>query len=241
MNAADNEIRWDNGDGTEVPHPVLPFSKRFNDHYFSKQDGSAETRHVFLAGNGLPDRWCGSDHFVISELGFGTGLNFLETWYAWQATRKAEQELLFQSVEAWPIRAKEAARALSAWPHLQPLFEALRDELFDGDGQMIAHQVPLRLDDQTRLLCVIGQAESALEPFAAANAWYLDGFSPDRNADMWSQQLMQKVACKTVAAGTVASYTAAGWVRRNLQSAGFTIEKRPGFGRKRDMISGIKT
>ncbi|MGI9354501.1 MAG: tRNA (5-methylaminomethyl-2-thiouridine)(34)-methyltransferase MnmD [Rhizobiaceae bacterium] len=219
-------IEWDeNG---------LPFSTRFNDHYYSRNDGRAETRHVFIEGNGLPKRWSGRERFVIGELGFGTGLNFLETWRVWREHRAAGQTLLFQSVEAFPMSRDEAQEALSRWPDLSDLTKILLDN-WDQD------QGPVFLDRQTVLQRHIGLACDRAVAFQEADAWFLDGFAPDRNPDMWSKDLMITIWDRTVVGGTLASYTAAGWVRRNLQEAGFIVEKRPGFGPKRDMIAGVKS
>lgn len=237
MRSDTSSIRWDkneSGDGG------LPFSTRFGDHYYSRHDGRAETQHVFLDGNDLPQRWEGRGCFVIGELGFGTGLNFLETWHCWRLHRKPDQQLVFQTVEAYPMSRSEAFQALSAWPELT---ELTRD-LFSAPGirgsRFHEGETRLQVDEQTTLACHIGLAEREIPSFERSDAWFLDGFTPDRNPDMWSPELMQAVAQRTVSGGTFASYTAAGWVRRSLQEAGFIVEKCPGFGTKRDMIIGVK-
>ncbi len=211
----------------------LPFSEIYGDHYYSRNDGRAECAHVFLAGNGLPTRWGEVDHFTIGELGFGTGLNFLETWATWQRTRKPNQQLRFISVEAHPIDAETAKRALSPWPELHELGNKVLckwDDIF-SETQM---------DEQTTLHVFLGKADKMLPSYPKVNAWFLDGFAPSKNSEMWSEELMRLVAERTVNGGTCASYTAAGWVRRNLEAAGFAMEKRAGFGTKRDMIAGVK-
>ncbi len=218
-------VKWDEND--------LPLSTRFNDHYYSRHDGRAETRHVFLAGNGLPERWADRETFVIGELGFGTGLNFLETWFCWRQHRRPEQHLLFQSVEAFPLSTDDVARALSRWPELEELAETLL-------GVWGVQTGPVFLDKQTTFRCFLGLAHEKLPQFQETDAWFLDGFAPAKNPDLWSAPLMNAVADKTVRGGTFASYTAAGWVRRNLHEAGFIVEKRSGFGTKRDMIAGVK-
>ncbi len=188
-----------------------------------------------MAGNGLPERWSGSAVFVIGELGFGTGLNFLETWRAWWQSRKPGQRLHFVSFEAYPLEEAAIRRALSSWSDLAPLAERLLERwssLSDAPQEW-------DLDDHTRLTVVVGDAlESVMKWNGKANAWYLDGFAPSRNPGMWSAELMRAVAHKTAAGGTFASYTAAGWVRRNLGAAGFAVEKQPGHGGKREMIRG---
>jgi len=230
-------IRWDENESGDSD---LPFSTRFGDHYYSRDDGRAETRHVFLGGNGLPQRWEGRERFVIGELGFGTGLNFLETWACWREHRSPGQHLLFQSVEAFPMSEEEMQQALSAWPDLAEMAKGTFLPTDVRESPFYERQTALDVDEQTTLACHIGPAEREIASFSNADAWFLDGFSPARNPDMWSRELMQAVADRTVSGGTFASYTAAGWVRRNLQEAGFIVEKRPGFGTKRDMIAGVK-
>ncbi len=213
----------------------LPFSTRFGDYYYSRHDGRRECAHVFLGGNDLPQRWLEQENFTIGELGFGTGLNFLETWANWQQTRTKRQMLDYISIEAFPIEASEAERALSGWEDLAPLTRILLE-----NWERLGNETVL-LDAQTTLQVIAKPADQALHDFKKpADAWFLDGFSPAKNPEMWSGELMQAVADKTKIRGTCASYTAAGWVRRNLESAGFVMKKLPGFGTKREMIAGIK-
>ncbi len=211
-----------------------PRSLAFGDQFFSREDGRAETAHVFLAGNGLPARWRNTANFQVAELGFGTGLNFLETWAQWIATRDTEQHLSFTSFEAFPMAAHDMARALARWPALVPLAKLLAQKC-----QVDKPGLPVALDNQTTLTVVGGDAlESVSAWVGTANAWYLDGFSPARNPDMWSATLMQAVFDHTTTGGSFATYAAAGWVRRNLLSAGFIVERSRGFGAKREMLHG---
>ena len=212
----------------------LLYSQTYDDLYFSRQDGRAECAHVFIAGNGLPARWSKKSDFFIGELGFGTGLNFLETWRQWIQVRKPGQHLVFTSVEAEPLSRETAQEALSLWPEISDLSDRLLDNydhVFDG----------VDLDDHTTLKVHLGDCLECISAFPACDAWYLDGFSPAKNPAMWSAELMAKIASRTAVGGTFASYTAAGWVRRNLEAAGFEVEKKPGFGTKRDMIVGTKS
>ncbi|MEM1039843.1 MAG: tRNA (5-methylaminomethyl-2-thiouridine)(34)-methyltransferase MnmD [Pseudomonadota bacterium] len=211
------------------------FSTLFDDHYFSRHDGLAESRHVFLDGNSLPNRLASltvGTTFRIGELGFGTGLNFLATWALWRALRHQNTALHFTSVEGFPITAIQAAKAHGQWPELEMLSEELIARWQDlPDG--------VWLDPQTHVRVVVDEARPAMSQFQTEqNAWYLDGFSPAKNPDMWSLPLMQSLARKSAPQATLASYTAAGWVRRNLCDAGFHITKQQGFGTKRDMIVG---
>ncbi|MGI9482559.1 MAG: tRNA (5-methylaminomethyl-2-thiouridine)(34)-methyltransferase MnmD [Hyphomicrobiales bacterium] len=212
-----------------------PFSEKFGDHFYSTGDGRAECAHVYLGGNGLPARWRGTESFTIGELGFGTGLNFLETWRQWRKNRHPVQQLRFVSFEAFPMSADDAARALSSWPELEPLSGALIA------NWAAALKGPSPMDEQTVLHVVCADALAGVGAWqGAADAWYLDGFSPAKNPDMWSAPLMRAVYDHTAPGGTFASYTAAGFVRKNLQQAGFHVERTPGFGKKRHMICGHK-
>ena len=217
----------------------MPYSEEFGDFYYSKADGRAECRHVFLAANGLPERFSDKPHFIIGELGFGTGLNFIETWSAFEATAPAGAQLDFHSFEFRLLERHQIARALAAWPDLGTRAAELTarwPEKPDGD-------IRIDFEFRERLIRLHIHSGPALEQLSAAtfvaDAWFLDGFTPARNPEMWSAELMQAVAEHTVKDGTFATYSAAGWVRRNLEAAGFQVEKRPGHIGKRDMSVGI--
>ncbi|MCC0029489.1 MAG: tRNA (5-methylaminomethyl-2-thiouridine)(34)-methyltransferase MnmD [Brucellaceae bacterium] len=224
-NSTDHRLDWSGG------HPI---SQLFDDPFYSTSDGRGETDHVFLAGNGLPDRWTGTDDFAIAELGFGTGLNALQTWHRWAEKRRPGQMLTFISFEAFPLDAEALEKALSNWPALKDraaLLLALWRE--SGPGPL------WELDGQTRLRVIVGDARRTVPSWnGAADAWFLDGFSPAKNPQMWEPDLMRAVAMHTKPGGTFATYTAAGWVRRNLQAAGFAVDKRPGFKEKKEMLCG---
>lgn len=210
------ELEWRDGG--------VPVSTRFDDPYFSLENGLAETRHVFLAGNDLPGRF--ADGFHVAELGFGTGLNLLATWAAWRQSG-ASGTLHFTSFEAFPMAVEDMAAALAAFPEVAELVPALLEALRGPP--------PYDLGD-LRLTLVVGDAREALPRWEGrADAWFLDGFSPAKNPELWSAELMAEVARHTVPGGTAATYTAAGFVRRGLEDAGFTVERVPGYGRKRHM------
>ncbi|WP_037082015.1 tRNA (5-methylaminomethyl-2-thiouridine)(34)-methyltransferase MnmD [Rhizobium sp. CF122] len=227
---AHGPLEWRDGD--------MPYSPAFGDHFYCQSDGRLECGHVFLAGNGLPQRWQEQSDFLIGELGFGTGLNFAETWRQWKLNRRIGQQLHFMSFELYPMQRREIDRALSHWTEI----DSERQALTAAWPETPQGTVSLRLDDQTSLSVVCGRA---LEGVAAAeagfDAWYLDGFAPSRNADMWSAELMRLVREKTKPNGTFATYAAAGFVRRNLIAAGFVVERRSGFAGKREMLCGIKS
>ena len=208
------ELEWRDG--------TVPVSRRFDDPYFSLDDGLAETRHVFLAGNDLPARF--RDGFHVAELGFGTGLNFLTTWAAWRQAGIAGT-LHFTSFEAFPMELEDTATALSAFPELAELAPLMLETLRSG--------APM---EGAALRVITGDAREMLPAWdGAADAWFLDGFSPAKNPELWGPELMADVARHTVPGGTAATYTAAGFVRRGLEDAGFNVTRVPGYGRKRHM------
>ncbi|RVH27426.1 tRNA (5-methylaminomethyl-2-thiouridine)(34)-methyltransferase MnmD [Sinorhizobium meliloti] len=222
-------LEWHEGD--------MPYSKEFGDHFYCRTDGRLECGHVFLAGNRLPERWEAGGTFTIGELGFGTGLNFCETWRQWKQS-PAAGSLQFVSFERFPMQAGEIDRALAHWPEI----DEERQALVANWPTNPAGQVDIAFTGQVRLTVVIG---AALDGVSASppdfDAWYLDGFAPSRNPDMWSEELMRLVFDRTVSGGSFATYAAAGFVRRNLAAAGFTVERRPGFAGKREMLRGDKS
>ena len=215
----------------------MPYSPRFGDHYYSRSDGRAESRHVFLNGNDLPARFAGCSSFSIGELGFGTGLNCLETVRLWRAVAPADATLLLTSFEQYPLERKEMARALSAWPDLSDTAAGLLQQW--PENPTLQTEIDIVFDTAITLRILIGDAGERIADLAEpVAAWFLDGFSPSRNPELWSAGLMQAVAARTAADGTCATYSAAGWVRRNLQAAGFEVKKVPGHAGKREMTRG---
>lgn len=210
------ELEWRDG--------AVPVSVRFDDPYFSLDNGLDETRHVFLGGNDLPARF--RDGFAIGELGFGTGLNFLTTWAAWRAAGIAGR-FHFTSFEAFPMAICDMETAHAAFPELSTLAQALIAGL-GSDGCAVFEDATLQV--------ITGDARTTLPAWEGhADAWYLDGFSPAKNPELWGADLMVEVARHTAPQGTAATYTAAGFVRRGLQEAGFDVTRTPGYGRKRHM------
>lgn len=206
----------------------LPVSDRFDDPYFSLGNGLAETRHVFLAGNGLPGRF--RDGFRIAELGFGTGLNLVATLIAWERAALPGR-LLYTSFEAYPLAAADMDRALAAFPEAHAAARPLIDAWDRGERRFALGAVAVEV--------VEGDARATLPGWPGrADAWFLDGFAPARNPELWGAELMAEVARHTAPGGTFATYTAAGFVRRGLQSAGFQVERVAGYGHKRHMSRG---
>jgi tRNA 5-methylaminomethyl-2-thiouridine biosynthesis bifunctional protein len=211
-----------------------PRSRRFGDVYFSAVDGLAEARAVFLAGCGLPEAWGERPRFVVGELGFGTGLNTLALLELWRTTRPGGGHLSLFSVEAYPLTRDEAARALAAWPELAQLAALLLDA-WPSDRRGF-HRLDFPTLDATLDLW-IGEAADGLAAWSgAANAWFLDGFAPALNPQMWREPLLAQVAQRSNPGARLATFTVAGAVRRGLSAAGFAWEKKPGFGRKRERL-----
>ncbi|MDZ7928372.1 MAG: tRNA (5-methylaminomethyl-2-thiouridine)(34)-methyltransferase MnmD [Agrobacterium sp.] len=223
-------LDWREGD--------MPYSLAFDDHFYCQTDGRLECGHVFLSGNGLPQRWLEREGvFRIGELGFGTGLNLCETWRQWKEARNDRSTLHFMSFELYPMKADEIDRALSRWPEVDIERKALVARWpTDPKGE-----IEIELDDRTRLTVVCGEALAGIAGrHESFDAWFLDGFAPARNPDMWSLEIMQALFGRTAPEGTFATYAAAGFVRRNLIAAGFDLERRKGFAGKREMLCGTK-
>ena len=215
-----------------------PRSTRFDDVYFQAEDGLAESRAVFLEGCGLPERFAGRRRFAVGELGFGSGLNILALLDLWRRHKPdAQAKLSIVSIEAFPMTADDAARALAAFPELA---ELSADLLTGWPGQRVGrHTIDLPEIGAT-LQIHVGDVREALSQLdAKMDAWFLDGFAPAKNPDMWSEEVLDQVGRLTAPGGRVSTFTVAGDVRRGLAAAGFEVEKRPGFGRKRERLEAI--
>lgn len=215
-----------------------PFSSRFGDVYFSRDSGRAEKRHVFLEGNRLAERFASlSSHegFAIGETGFGTGLSFLCTWQLFDEV-SSRGSLDFFSVEKYPLDEQELNVTLALWPELREYSDELiarwRRRVPGWNRWSFA-------GGRVRLTLVIADVHEALpEIRGGIDAWFLDGFSPARNPEMWTQQIFDNMALASRPGATFATYTCAGGVRRGLEQAGFHVNKLSGFGRKREMLRG---
>lgn len=211
-----------------------PRSGRFDDVYFSREDGLAETRAVFLTGCGLPEAWSGRRRFTVAELGFGTGLNIAALLKLWRREGPPEGRLHVFSVEGFPLEREEAARALSAWPELTDATQALLAAWPEPTPGF--HRLDLPGFNAVVDLAV-GEVGWALEQWTGrADAWFLDGFAPSTNPGMWSEAVMDGIAARSAPGARVATFTVAGSVRRGLAERGFEVAKRPGHGRKRERL-----
>lgn len=209
-------------------------SRTIDDVYFSQDGGLEETRAVFLAGCGLPEAWAGRARFTVGELGFGTGLNAMATWDLWRRTRAPGAALHVVSFEAAPIEAADAARALEAFPELTPLVRRL---LAAWPVRAFGPQRLWFPEDGFALTVWIGDARAVLpEVEGPVDAWFLDGFAPARNPEMWGPDLLTAVARASAPGARLATYSVARPVRDALEAAGFAWEKRPGFGAKRERL-----
>jgi tRNA 5-methylaminomethyl-2-thiouridine biosynthesis bifunctional protein len=215
----------------------MPQSALYGDVYFSSADGLAETRAVFLTGCGLPDAWRGRDHFVVGELGFGTGLNIAALLDLWRQEKTEGQRLHVFSIEAHPITRDEAARALAVWPELGEAAQVLLDH-WPGQARGF-HRIDLPGFDATFDLAVMDVEQALAAWDGAADAWFLDGFSPALNPAMWREEILAAVAARSAPGARAATFTVAGAVRRGLAAAGFQVDKRPGFGRKKERLEAV--
>ena len=224
----------DNDPGLFFADDGAPRSARFGDIYYSLQDGLAESRAVFLDGCHLPQAWQGCDRFSVLELGFGTGLNIVALMQLWAAHRPPQGHLHVFSIEGFLMEGAAAGRALSAWPELKSYADALlaqwpaaRTGLHHMDFPQWGMSVTLALMD---VRAALGAWQGR------ADAVFLDGFSPALNADMWAEDILAQVGNHCHAGARLGTFTVAGAVRRGLQAAGFSVEKCPGFGRKRERL-----
>jgi len=218
----------------------MPYSTEFGDVYFSSDNGQLETEYVFLQSNDLQSRWQALDSgtFTIIETGFGTGLNFLCAASLWLRTAPAGAHLKFMSVEKYPLNLQDMASALQHWPALKPVAEQLLGQyeslLNTGSISLFSSRIGLDV--------LFGDATECLSTLRTkADAWFLDGFAPSKNPEMWQAALFAQMARLSHAGSTFATFTSAGAVRRGLIAAGFAAGKRTGFGKKREMLHGYYT
>lgn len=216
-----------------------PLSSQFDDVYFSKASGLAESQHVFLQHNQLPARFANltdGQTFVIGETGFGTGLNFLSAWQCFNQHAPAHARLHFISVEKYPLQHSDLRQALALWPELSELREQLLQQ-YRAIHEGFQH---IQLDSgRISLTLLIGDALEMLQQVdGEIDAWFLDGFAPSKNPEMWNEQVFAQLARLAKTNTTLATFTSAGFVRRGLIAVGFAMQRVPGFGHKREMLAG---
>lgn len=216
----------------------VPRSEYFDDVYFSVVDGLAESRHVFLAGNHLPENWVGKAHFTVCETGFGTGLNFLALLKLWRAERPENGRLHFISFEKYPLTRAFIADHLAHWQ--DDIGAELDDMLAVYPEDLKAGGHDLMIGDDVHVTLMFGDVNEELPKLInPVDCWFLDGFKPSSNPEMWSDIVFASMARLSAEGATFATFTAAGPVRRGLMQAGFKVEKIRGFGRKREMAIGV--
>lgn len=217
---------------------ATPVAPAFDDPYFSRDNGPAETDHVFVAGNALAERFASlpaQAQFGIGETGFGTGLNFLRACECFLSHAPADARLHFISTEKHPLRRHDLSRALQCWPES----ELGRELLAQWPAASAGFHRRQFADGRISLTLLQGDSVAMLRQLQyPVDAWFLDGFAPARNPDMWQPALFAELARLSRPGTTLATFTAAGFVRRGLQQAGFAMQRVPGFGRKREMLTG---
>ncbi len=246
------KIAWQTDDaGNQVP-----VSGEFGDVYFSHADGLAESRHVFLAHNQLPERLANladKQCFTVAELGFGTGLNFLATWKLWRELRAKKPHLTsarlhFITTEKYPIPLNDLTQILALWAQRAPELAKLIEQLLANYPPLIAgcHRLNF-IDDNITLDIWLGDAGDSLASLDTEtaikrpyiDAWFLDGFAPSCNETLWAESIFTQMQRLSRTGTTAATYSCAGIVKRGLQAHGFSIKKVKGFGRKREMLTAV--
>ncbi|WP_447512375.1 FAD-dependent 5-carboxymethylaminomethyl-2-thiouridine(34) oxidoreductase MnmC [Acinetobacter pittii] len=232
------ELDWEFVDGIEIP-----ISKQFGDVYFSKDNGLLETRHVFLNGNDLSERLANLkdfEYFSVGETGFGTGLNILALWQLWQQVRPDNQSHLHAiSVEKFPLSKADLIRALNVWDELKPLAEQLIEQYplpIAGCHRLTFPKERFSID------LWLGDAQEIFPSMVktkAVNAWFLDGFAPSCNPDMWEQNVLNNIVRLSGYGTTFASFSVAGILKRGLKAHGIDISRPRGFGHKREMLKAV--
>lgn len=223
----DSGLTWDeNG---------IPFSSTYADTYFDRADGLSESTYVFVEGCDLAEQWRGRHTFTVGELGFGTGLNFLAAWQAWRQSRDRSETLHYVAVEGSPLSKDDLRRATALFPQISDLAAEIV-EAYPPPHRGF-HRIWLN-NDKVCLTLLIGDVDETLPQVGGSvDAWFLDGFAPDRNPAMWSATVLGRVASLSSPGARLATYSAAGKVRRGLEEVGFNVIRRPGHGKKRHALS----
>jgi tRNA 5-methylaminomethyl-2-thiouridine biosynthesis bifunctional protein len=220
-------------------HENSPYSIDFNDVYFNSLDGLAESEYVFILQNQLKERFASplSKTFTIIETGFGTGLNFYCTASHWLATSPKNTTLHYISIEKFPLKIEDMQKVTALWP----TFIATTTELLLNYQQIKPHLNIFNFADKRILLHFYADdISTGLSQITQnADAWFLDGFAPAKNAEMWSDEVFKQIARLSNSGTTFATFTSASSVRRGLIAVGFDVQKLSGFGKKREMLSGV--
>ncbi|WP_367605580.1 bifunctional tRNA (5-methylaminomethyl-2-thiouridine)(34)-methyltransferase MnmD/FAD-dependent 5-carboxymethylaminomethyl-2-thiouridine(34) oxidoreductase MnmC [Legionella sp. W05-934-2] len=230
------DIEWQQG---------IPYANQFNDIYFSRDNGLAESVHVFLLGNDLPNRWQvlpEGKPFVIAETGFGTGLNFLLTMRLWEAQGLKKNTLHYYACEKHPLKLADLTKALTFWPELTKYAQ----QLIESYPALIPGFHSIEFENGVCLTLIFADVVTSMEKLIPScegmiDSWYLDGFSPAKNQSMWTPQLFAYISKLSHQQTQLATFSCARMVKDGLVQAGFTYKKTKGYGQKREMIQAIKT
>lgn len=216
-----------------------PHSRQYDDVYFSKNEGIEETQHVFLEQNRLRERCTAltpQDCLVIGETGFGTGMNFYCAWQLFAEHAPRDARLHFVSVEKYPLTREDLARAVQLWPQLEPYWQPLLAQYVAVHGGFQQFSFD---HGRVTLTLMVGDALAQLPTLdAQVDVWFLDGFAPAKNPDMWTPELFAQLARLSRPGTTLGTFTTTGWVRRGLIAAGFAMRKVPGIGKKWEVMHG---
>lgn len=217
-----------------------PISRYFDDVYFSVENGLEESRYVFLDHNDLTRRFSQSSYFCIGELGFGTGLNFCAAWERWSRVAPAGARLQYISCEKYPLTREQLEKASQSWKELLPQYQELIKSYPSRCLDSVSGRQVIELDHgRVQLVLLIGDALTELRNFSGrVDAWFLDGFSPNKNPQMWSAPLFSELARHSDHKTTFSTFATARLVKESLQQSGFHYRKSPGFGKKREMLCG---
>ena len=219
-----------------------PYSETFDDIYYSageneRVSGEGEFRHVFFKNNALPQRWHENRDFVIAELGFGSGLNCLLTireWLRHLAECKQDKCLHYIAIEKYPLSPDAIIELISQYPELKEYCDELVDDYpLAVNASHSRHLFNNRVVIHYKFMDAF---DALKDENLKVDVWYLDGFSPAKNADMWSAKLFEKIAQNSFSGTSCSTYTSAGFVKRHLQQSGFTVNKVQGYASKREML-----
>lgn len=230
------ELDWTDADS--------PRSTKFNDIYYSTSGARDESTHVFLEGTELAARWQSSKSdsplYTIAEIGFGSGLNFLNTWQLWQQSTHKPGRLHYIAFEKYPLQVADMKRLLNNWPCLSSEITELLNHY--PEHSRVCHRLAIAPDVTLDLhfgdaLCRLKTINRTIT--SGVDSWFLDGFSPRLNPDLWQDDLIKEMARLSLPGATVATYSAAGFIRRQLRDAGFEVKRIPGYGKKRHMSTAV--
>ena len=223
------DISWKNN--------TTPFSNKYGDVYFSADNGLDESQYIFINSNNLYERFVTQNDFYICETGFGTGLNFAVACKLWQKLSSPDSILFFTTFEKHPLNQKNFAQAANSWPELTDIYS----EIIPSYKGLRPGNNIITLDNlRVSLNIIIGDINDTISslPSSSIECWFLDGFAPSLNPEMWTDTVISNIARASTKEATFSTFTAAGNVRRSMLKHGFEVVKKPGFGKKREMIYG---